>query len=233
MLSIWMTSKLCSLRMGSSAAMTLLRGVVQDVERRGPDQSAHDVDQPVAGIAAQGVDLGSVLRLQPLAQVLGLGLGIVIHQPDIGQLGIARQGTGEVEVAQVRAGDGGPADSRRKVQDTHRNGNPEQFIPLRIQEISAGFRILAALWVQAVAIAQFSRRLQVFSRSHQFGDLPDMSQIVHGPLVQHLLQGDFADLLVPGATFPGASRQSPQKFQIRLALILKVVEGIFRIGIAI
>jgi hypothetical protein len=36
----------------------------------------------------------------------------------------------------------------------------------------------AALWFQAVAIAQFSRCLQVFSRSHQLSDLPDMSQIV-------------------------------------------------------
>src|SRR5271165_7486512 len=65
----------------------------------------------------------------------------------------------------------------------------------------------AALWFQAVAIAQFSRCLQVFSRSHQLSDLPDMSQIVHGPLMQHLLQGDFAGLLVPRAAFTGASRQ--------------------------
>ena len=64
----------------------------------------------------------------------------------------------------------------------------------------------AALWFQAVAIAQFSRCLRVFSRSHQLSDLPEMSQIVHGPLMQHLLQGDFAGLLAPGAAFTGASR---------------------------
>jgi hypothetical protein len=64
----------------------------------------------------------------------------------------------------------------------------------------------AALWFQAVAIAQFSRCLQVFSRSHQLSDLPDMSQIVQGPLMQHLLQVDFAGLLVPRAAFAGASR---------------------------
>src|SRR5208283_5709470 len=89
----------------------------------------------------------------------------------------------------------------------------------------------AALWFQAVAIAQFSRRLQVFSRSHQLSNLPDMSQIVHGPLMQHLLQGDFAGLLVPGAAFTGASRQGPQILHIDLALLFKMVEGVFRIGI--
>src|SRR5207237_896482 len=61
---------------------------------------------------------------------------------------------------------------------------------LRYDSYSLGSRNLAApaaLWCQAVAIAQFSRCLQVFSRSHQLSDLPDMSQIVHGPLMQHLL----------------------------------------------
>ena len=82
----------------------------------------------------------------------------------------------------------------------------------------------AALWFQAVAIAQFSRCLQVFSRSHQLSDLPDMSQIVHGPLMQHLLQGDFAGLLVPRAAFTGASRQGTQILHVGLALLFKMVE---------
>jgi len=70
----------------------------------------------------------------------------------------------------------------------------------------------------------------VFSRSHQLSDLPDMSQIVHGPLMQHLLQGDFAGLLVPRASFTGASRQGPQILDVGLALLFKMDEGIFRIG---
>ncbi len=74
---------------------------------------------------------------------------------------------------------------------------------------------------------------EVFSRSHQLSDLPDMSQIVHGPLMQHLLQGDFAGLLVPRAAFTGASRQGPQILHVGLALLFKMVEGIFRIGIAV
>jgi hypothetical protein len=89
------------------------------------------------------------------------------------------------------------------------------------------------LWFQAVAIAQFSRCLQVFSRSHQLSDLPDMSQIVHGPLIQHLLQGDFAGLLMPRAAFTGASRQGPQILHVALALLCKMVEGGFCIGIAV
>jgi hypothetical protein len=101
-------------------------------------------------------------------------------------------------------------------------------IVLRFQAAPA-----AALWFQTVAIAQLSRCLQVFSRSHQLSDLPDMSQIVHGPLMQHLLQGDFAGLLVPRAAFTGASRHGPQILHVGLALLLKIVERIFRISIAV
>jgi len=90
-----------------------------------------------------------------------------------------------------------------------------------------------ALWFQVVAIAQFSRCLQMFSRSHQLSDLPDMSQIVHGPLMQHLLQGDFANLVVPGAAFPGASRQASQILHVGFALLLKMLEGRFGVGIAV
>ena len=50
--------------------------------------------------------------------------------------------------------------------------------------------------------AQFSGCLQAFSRSHQFSNLPDISEIVHGPLTQHLLQGDFASLLMPRGLVP-------------------------------
>src|SRR5580704_16302316 len=98
---------------------------------------------------------------------------------------------------------------------------PHYTAVLFLNSRGASARMTAGLWLQAVAIAQFSRCLQVFSGSHQLSDLPDMSQIVHGPLMQHLLQGDFAGLRVPGAAFTGASRQGPQILQVTLALLFK------------
>jgi hypothetical protein len=50
---------------------------------------------------------------------------------------------------------------------------------------------------------------------------------------QHLLQGDFAGLLVPRAAFTGPSREGPQILNVGLALLFKMVEGIFRVGIAV
>jgi hypothetical protein len=51
--------------------------------------------------------------------------------------------------------------------------------------------------------------------------------------MQHLLQGDFAGLLVPRGGFTGASRQGPQILHVCLVLLIKMVEGVFRIGIAV
>jgi len=71
------------------------------------------------------------------------------------------------------------------------------------------------------------------SRPHQLGDLPDVAKIVHGPLVEHLVQGDFTCLRVPRAALTGASRQGPQKGHVGLALLREVTEGFFRVGITV
>ena len=73
----------------------------------------------------------------------------------------------------------------------------------------------------------------MLARAHQFGHLADMPEIVHGPLMQHLLERDLAGRLVPGSPFAGATRQRPQELDVSLALLLEVIERIFGIGIAI
>jgi len=60
--------------------------------------------------------------------------------------------------------------------------------------------------------------------------LPDVSQIVHRPGVQHLVQGDFAGLLVEGNASSGAGGQAAQILQVRVALFLEVGEFLFGIG---
>ena len=62
--------------------------------------------------------------------------------------------------------------------------------------------------------------------AHQFRDLPDVSEVVHGPLVEHLLQRDFARLLVHGAALAGGAWQRPQKVHVGVALLLELVETV-------
>ena len=73
----------------------------------------------------------------------------------------------------------------------------------------------------------------MFAGAHQFRDLADMAEIVHGPFVERLLERDFAGLLVHGAALPRAARERPQIFHVGLALLFEVVEGVLSVRIAI
>ena len=88
-----------------------------------------------------------------------------------------------------------------------------------------GFKLIEA--------GQRTRARQVFARAHQFRDLPDVSQIVQRPFVQHLRQGDRAHLLVDRRALAGARRQVAQGFDVGLALLLEMVEGILGIHVAV
>src|ERR1017187_9417 len=92
---------------------------------------------------------------------------------------------------------------------------------------------LATLRPQRIELAQRTRACQVFARAHQFRDLPDVSQIVQRPFVQHLRQGDGSHLLVYRFAIAGARRQIAQRFDIGLALFLEMIEGILGIHVAI
>jgi hypothetical protein len=59
---------------------------------------------------------------------------------------------------------------------------------------------------ELVLLAQGPRALQVLPRPHQLRDLPDVSDVVQRPLVQHLREGDLACLPVKRPPIPGRRR---------------------------
>ena len=60
-----------------------------------------------------------------------------------------------------------------------------------------------------------------------------MSQVVQSPLVQHVRERDFADLLVHRHAIAGADRQAAQEFHVGFALCFEMIELGLEIGIAI
>src|SRR5215831_2108935 len=69
----------------------------------------------------------------------------------------------------------------------------------------------------------------VFSGADQFHDLSNVAEIMKRPLVQHLGEGDLAELPVSRDTVTGAVRQIAKKFNVGLALIFEVIEGLLGI----
>jgi len=74
---------------------------------------------------------------------------------------------------------------------------------------------------------------EVFAGADELGDLADVAEIVHRPFVEHLGEGDFAGFLVAGAAVAGAAGEGAQEFDVALALVFEVIEGIFGIGVAV
>ncbi len=68
----------------------------------------------------------------------------------------------------------------------------------------------------------------ILQSPHNFGDLLYMSQIVKRPLVQYVLYGNLTELRMSSQPVRRARRQLTQVLDIQLALLLEVIEGIFR-----
>ena len=92
---------------------------------------------------------------------------------------------------------------------------------------------MARLRFEPVAASQRPGALQVLSGAHQFGDLPDVPQIVKRPLMEHLAQGDLTGLPMQRHAAADFRRQVAQVFDVGFALLLEVVESIVRIGIPV
>ena len=54
-----------------------------------------------------------------------------------------------------------------------------------------------------IEAGQRTRARQIFARAHQFSDLPDVSEIVQCPFIQHLGEGNGSHLLVHCPPFAG------------------------------
>jgi hypothetical protein len=74
------------------------------------------------------------------------------------------------------------------------------------------------LRLQPVGRSQRAGAIFVFSGTSQFGDLPDVTDIVHRPFVQHLRQGDFAVLLMDGDAIARAGRQAAEEVDVAFPL---------------
>src|ERR1035441_7568213 len=68
---------------------------------------------------------------------------------------------------------------------------------------------------------------------HDLGHIRQVPQVVHCPFVEHLRERDLTGFAMQGAPIAGGVGQGAHELHVGLALLLEMVEGILRIGLAI
>src|ERR1051325_6601683 len=91
----------------------------------------------------------------------------------------------------------------------------------------------AILRFQDVAAPQRSGALEVLSGAHELGNLPDVTQVVKRPLVEHLIQSDLSGLAMQGCSVTRFGRKAAQVFDICFALFPELLERILWIGVPV
>src|SRR3974390_3199333 len=72
---------------------------------------------------------------------------------------------------------------------------------------------------ELIKLPQSPRRLPVLPRTHQFGNLANVPQIVHGLFMHLLLKRDLSRDFVHGLPSAGTARQRAQELGVGLALL--------------